>query len=46
MFEDLNEQMKHDELATASPKENVLKWTIGGLISLLVLAGFYLISIP
>jgi hypothetical protein len=45
MFEDLDEQIKHDDLATISPKEKFLKWTIAAIVSLLVIVGLYLISL-
>lgn len=42
MFESLDEQMKHDEEATTTPKEKYMKWVLVALVSLAVFGGLYM----
>jgi lipid-A-disaccharide synthase-like uncharacterized protein len=42
MFESLDEQMKHDEQETTTRKEQVLKWALVGVVSVLLFGGLYM----
>ncbi|MCC7154670.1 MAG: hypothetical protein IT161_08850 [Bryobacterales bacterium] len=42
MFESLDEQMKHDEEETTTPKEKYMKWVLVALVSLAVFGGLYM----
>lgn len=42
MFESLDEQMKHDEQETTTPKERYMKWVLVALVSLAVFGGLYM----
>lgn len=42
MFESLDEQMKHDEQETTTPKEKYMKWVLVALVSLAVFGGLYM----
>ncbi|MFZ5928692.1 MAG: hypothetical protein ACOYX1_14755 [Acidobacteriota bacterium] len=41
MFESLDDQMKHDEMETTTPREKWLKWVLVGVVSVLLFAGLY-----
>ncbi|MGQ9917939.1 MAG: hypothetical protein ACUVS7_11020 [Bryobacteraceae bacterium] len=41
MFESLDDQMKHDEMETTTPRERWLKWLLVGVVSVLLFAGLY-----
>ena len=42
MFESLDEQMKHDEEATTTPKEKYLKWVLVAVTSVILFGGLYM----
>jgi hypothetical protein len=42
MFESLDEQMKHDDAETSTPKQRMLQWVLAGLVTLVVFGGLYL----
>ncbi|MCZ2155044.1 MAG: hypothetical protein LC114_14280 [Bryobacterales bacterium] len=42
MFESLDEQMKHDEEETTTPKEKYMKRVLVALVSLAVFGGLYM----
>ena len=42
MFESLDEQMKHDDDETTTPRERVLKWVLVGIVSVLLFGGLYM----
>ncbi|MBI5282930.1 MAG: hypothetical protein HY858_14690 [Candidatus Solibacter usitatus] len=42
MFESLDEQMKHDDDETSTPKERLLKWVLVGIVSVLLFGGLYM----
>ncbi len=42
MFESLDDQMKHDDAVSTSPREKLFKWAAVGVISVLVFGGIYL----
>ena len=41
MFESLDEQMKHDDSETSTPKERMLKWVLTGLVAIILFGGLY-----
>ena len=41
MFESLDEHMKHDEQAEASPKERFMKYAMIGAISVALVCGLF-----
>jgi len=41
MFESLDEQMKHDDQETTSPRERMMKYILAGIVSVLVFGGLY-----
>ena len=42
MFESLDEQMKHDDAETSTPKERMLKWVLVCVISIVLFGGLYM----
>lgn len=42
MFESLDDQMKHDQDASSTPKERFLKWVLVGIVSVLLFGGLYM----
>jgi hypothetical protein len=42
MFESLDEQMKHDDMETTTPREKYLRWALVGIVSLLLFGGLYM----
>jgi lipid-A-disaccharide synthase-like uncharacterized protein len=42
MFESLDDQMKHDQQETTTKKEQVVKWALVGVISVLIFGGLYM----
>lgn len=42
MFESLDEQMKHDDAETSTPKERMLKWMLVGLVSIILFGGIFM----
>ena len=42
MFESLDEQMKHDDAETTTPKERLLKWVLTGLVAVILFSGLYM----
>jgi lipid-A-disaccharide synthase-like uncharacterized protein len=42
MFESLDEQMKHDDAETSTPKERMLKWILIGLVATVVFGGLFM----
>lgn len=42
MFESLDEQMKHDDAETSTPKERMLKWALTGLVAIILFGGLYM----
>ena len=41
MFDNLDEQMKHDDAAGTIPRQRMLKWAVEGIASLLLFDGLY-----
>lgn len=41
MFEGLDEQIKHDDQLSTTPKERVIKWVVGGVIAVAIFGGLY-----
>jgi hypothetical protein len=41
MFDSLDDTMKHDEQATTSSKEKIIRWIMIGVISILVFGGLF-----
>jgi hypothetical protein len=39
MFDSLDEQMKHDDRETTTPRERIIKWAAVALIALTVFGG-------
>lgn len=42
MFESLDDQMKHDEMETTTPREKYMKWALIAVVSLVVFGGLYM----
>ena len=42
MFESLDEQMKHDDAETSTPKERMLKYVLIGVVSIVLFAGLFM----
>ena len=42
MFDSLDEQIKHDDQASSSPKERILVWLSVAVISVVVFGGLYM----
>lgn len=42
MFESLDDQIKHDDAVSTTPREKFFKWAAVGVISILVFGGIYL----
>ena len=42
MFESLDEQMKHDDAETSTPKERMLKYLLIGVVSIVLFAGLFM----
>ena len=42
MFESLDEQMKHDENETTTPKERYLRWALVAITSVVLFGGLYM----
>ena len=42
MFESLDDQMKHDQDATTTPKERMLKWLLVAVVSVVLFGGLYM----
>lgn len=42
MFESLDDQMKHDEQETVTPRERWIKWVLVGIVSILLFGGLYM----
>jgi len=42
MFESLDDQMKHDEQETVSPRERIMKWVLTGVVAVLLFGGLYM----
>lgn len=41
MFDSLDEQMKHDDQETTTPKERIMKWALVAVTSVVLFAGLY-----
>jgi hypothetical protein len=42
MFDSLDEQMKHDDQETTTPKQRIMKWALVAVTSVVLFAGLYL----
>ena len=42
MFESLDDQMKHDQDATTTPRERMLKWLLVAVVSVVLFGGLYM----
>ncbi len=41
MFEGLDEQIKHDDQESITPRERAMKWVIGGIVAVVIFGGLY-----
>jgi hypothetical protein len=41
MFDSLDEQMKHDDQMTTTPRERILRWVAVAVVSVALFSGLY-----
>jgi hypothetical protein len=42
MFESLDDQMKHDDMETTTPREKYLRWALVAIVSIALFSGLYM----